>query len=157
MKYTFKVIIFITLFALVTIAGSVIKEHMKAAKPENEQPKVSSLSEADKHDLMMRKVIGNMAKTLPKMVDRETELFEMNYLSGQMHSSYRLLNAEKADFNTDLFVQRSHALSKEKICIQPGSAVLRSRPEYSVHNVYYDRNNKHLATIVIDQNDCKQP
>ena len=157
MKYTFKVIIFIILIAVVTIAGSVIKEHMKVAVSSKEQPKTSSLSEAKKHDLMMRKAIETMAKTLPKMVDGETELFEMLYISGQMHSSYRLLNVEKASFNTDLFIQRSRALSKEKICIQPGSAVLRSRPEYSVHNVYYDRNNKHLATIVIDENDCKKP
>jgi len=156
MKYFLRVVGIIILISVGVIASEIIKAYTKS-NVSTDAPLALKEKKIEQLDDLLRSVIKEQAKNLPMEVDGNTEVFQILYMSGQIHTSYRLLNIEKTNFQKEVFINQAYPFLKETTCLEPGTEIFRQRGEYSSHYKYYDRNNTYLATIVINEIDCNQP
>lgn len=143
------------MFAIVLIISETIKVAIKRSsdKPESVvNPKELSEQEIDK---ILRDVAEETASQLPMRVDSNTEVVQMTYLQGQIHTGFRLLNQNASEIDKNTFIRQIKPTLMKSVCTEPDYQIIRKREMYSIHYKYYDKDREHMATIVVDENDCK--
>lgn len=108
---------------------------------------------------LLREISNDMNKSLPMMVDKETELLTTygNVLNGerQVYYFYRFVNYREDTYSNVVEINRQRSRLKNSVCTQKSMETLRTLKTVYYYN-YSNMNRKQLFEIKINSNtDCR--
>jgi uncharacterized RDD family membrane protein YckC len=100
------------------------------------------------------KEIEKENKSLPVMLDSETEFFKMSFSNNTLYYQYRLVNKDAKDINSSMYYtyMKNQILPKACSTSDPNPTLAKG---YNLSFEYFDKNNNPITTILIKPSDCK--
>jgi hypothetical protein len=137
-----KVILFV---AAGVVAGYLVWWLIPEYLRKNEDPRSST---------RLSRIAADLNRSMPVMIDQETELMPVQGAEGVLIYNYRLVNYSVAQINRDKFA----AGAKQRVS-QNACKTADTRDEFLNKGVtlrynYYDKNKQHIATVDVTPADC---
>lgn len=98
--------------------------------------------------------IQEINKNLPKMIDDETELFNVALIDKTIEYKYHLVHFNADNIDKEKLYNIMYEPLKKQTCDNLYSNNSLSS-DYNVSYIYYDKNNNPIANISINAADCK--
>ena len=102
----------------------------------------------------LNKGAAEVNKTLPKMIDEETELTRVSALEGVVVYNYRLVNATSTDVNPDAFAAVKAQLIKGA-CTTPQTHDKFLKQDITLRYSYVDKDKHPIASFDVTLADCR--
>ncbi|STX61168.1 hypothetical protein [Legionella moravica] len=99
------------------------------------------------------KEIEKENEALPQMTDSETEFFKMKFSNHTLSYQYRLVNKRAFEINESMHTYLKNQLLS-KICNSTAPEPTLARG-FNLSFEYFDKNMKHITTILVKPSDCK--
>ena len=103
---------------------------------------------------VLARVAAEMNKTLPMMVDEDTELSSTIGVSGVLVYNYRLVNHSASDIDPAQFTAAIKPQVTNAACSTPETRDGFLKKGVSLRYMYGDKERTHVATIDVAPRDC---
>jgi hypothetical protein len=100
------------------------------------------------------KIAADINRSLPTMIDKETELLPMAGAPGMLIYSYRLVNFSAAQINHEKFAAAAKQQVVQGACGRPETRDDFLKKGVKLRYSYFDRERKHIATVDVTPADC---
>ncbi len=102
----------------------------------------------------LKKVAAEVNRTLPKMVDSETEMTSVDGLDATAVYNYRLVNVEAASVNAEQLVGALKPQVTKAVCAAPQTRDKFLRQGITLRYTYADKNGQRVASFDVVPTDC---
>ena len=102
----------------------------------------------------LRRVAGELNRSLPAMLDRETELFSTEGAPAMLIYHYRLVGFSAADVNAEQFAGAAKQQVVQGTCAHPATREDFLSKGVTLRYSYYDKDKQHIATVDVTPADC---
>jgi hypothetical protein len=102
----------------------------------------------------LRRVAAAINRSLPAMLDRETELFSTEGAPAMLVYHYRLVGFAAADVNPEEFAAAAKQQVVQGACGHPATREDFLTKGVTLRYSYYDKDKHHIATVDVSPNDC---
>jgi hypothetical protein len=102
----------------------------------------------------LNEVAAGLNKTLPMLVDKDTELMNTMGLDGVLVYNYRLVNHTAAQLDAQRLIAALTPQITKAACSTPDTRDGFLKQGVSLRYMYADRDRTHLATITVSPKDC---
>ncbi|MBL8918894.1 MAG: hypothetical protein JNJ54_08555 [Myxococcaceae bacterium] len=99
-------------------------------------------------------VASEVNKTLPMMLDKDTEFVSATGLEGTFVYNYRLVNHGAGDLDVAVFNSKMQPLITNAACTRPETRDGFLRKGVVLRYAYADRDRNHVTTIDVTPADC---
>ena len=139
---TTKIVLWVAVGA---VAGYLVWWLIPEYLRKNEDPRSST---------RLSRIAADLNRSMPVMIDQETELMPVQGAAGVLIYNYRLVNYSVAQINRDKFA----AGAKQRVS-QNACKTADTRDEFLNKGVtlrynYYDKDKQHIATVDVTPADC---
>lgn len=127
-------------FVIAVVGGNILKEVVTEASPGDLTQQITKL--ANKYN-----------KSLPMMIDKETELVSTGGINNFFRYSFRLVNVLASQLDAKQFQLEQRPQIQSYYCSSKDFAELR-KMGLAVQYVYMDKEYKEIVKIVVENGDC---
>jgi hypothetical protein len=100
------------------------------------------------------RIAAEINRSLPTMIDKETELLPMAGAAGMLIYSYRLVNFSTAQINYEKFAVAAKQQVVQGACGRPETRDDFLKKGVTLRYSYFDKDQKHIATVDVTPADC---
>ena len=102
----------------------------------------------------MNREAAQLNRSLPALLDKETELTITEGAHGMLIYKYRLVNASAARFDYPRFAAEAKPKLAQASCDNPATRGEFLTKGISLRYSYFDKDRRHLATVDVTPKDC---
>ena len=117
--------------------------------PQFFQEKVDPRSEE-----RLSKIAAEINRSVPVMIDKETELMPVEGHEGMLIYNYRLVSYEASKLNHAKFAAGAKQRVAQGACNQPELREEYLRKGVTLRYSYFDKDKQHIATVDVTPADC---
>ena len=103
---------------------------------------------------LLREIASELNKTMPKMIDKDTELMSAFALERTIGYNYRLVNLKARDVDSDRYVSLLKPNVANTACTTPETRDGLLRMGVTMQFKYFDMDRQHIATFSVKPSDC---
>ncbi len=117
-------------------------------------PELLKLNESPRSQARLGRIAAELNRSVPVMIDQETELMPVQGIEGVLIYNYRLVNYSAARINRDRFAAGAKQHLRQKAC-----NTVETRDDFLKEGVtlrysYYDKDKQPIATVDVTPADC---
>lgn len=139
---TIKIVLWV---AVGVVAGYVVWWLIPQYLRKNEDPRSSA---------RLSRIAAELNRSVPVMIDPETELMPVQSTEGVLIYNYRLVNYSAAQINRDKFAAGAKLRLSQNACNTAGTRDDFLKKGVSLRFTYYDKDKQHIATVDVTPADC---
>jgi hypothetical protein len=102
----------------------------------------------------LSKVAGEINRSVPVMIDKETELLPAEGADGMLIYNYRLVSYSVAQLDANKFAVGAKGRVSQGACSRPETRDDFLKKGVTLRYSYFDKDKQHIATIDITPSDC---
>jgi hypothetical protein len=102
----------------------------------------------------LSKVAAEINRSVPVMIDKETELLPVEGGDGMLIYNYRLVGYLAAQLNRDKFAVGAKQRVAQAACSRPETRDDFLKKGVTLRYSYFDKDKQHIATVDIRPSDC---
>jgi hypothetical protein len=102
----------------------------------------------------LAKMAAEINRSVPVMIDQETELMPAVGALGMLIYNYRLVNVSTAQVDHNKFAAGAKERLKQGVCNRPETRDDFLKKGVTLRYSYFDRDKQHIATIDVAPSDC---
>ena len=102
----------------------------------------------------LNKIAAEINRSIPVMIDQETELMPAVGEPGMLIYNYRLVNVSAAQVDHNKFAAGAKERLKESACNRPETRDNFLKKGVTLRYSYVDKDKQHIATIDVTPADC---
>ncbi|HVO92768.1 MAG TPA: hypothetical protein VMT22_08000 [Terriglobales bacterium] len=102
----------------------------------------------------LRQVADEINRSVPVMIDKETELMPSTVYDGMLVYNYRLVSYSVSQIDPRKFAAGVKQKVTQAACNRPETRDEFLKNGVTLRYAYFDKNNKHIATVDITPADC---
>lgn len=102
----------------------------------------------------LSKIAAEINRSIPMMIDQETELMPALAAPGILIYNYRLVNVSTAQVDHNKFAAGAKERLKEGACSRPETRDNLLKKGVTLRYSYFDKEKQHIATIDVMPADC---
>jgi hypothetical protein len=111
--------------------------------------------EADpRSEEFLGKIAAEINRSVPVMIDKETELMPAVGAPGMLIYNYRLVSYSVAEVDHDRFATGAKERVKQGACSRPETRDSLLKKGVTLRYSYFDRDKQHIATVDVAPSDC---
>jgi hypothetical protein len=103
---------------------------------------------------VLGKIAAEINRSVPVMIDQETELMPAAGAPGMLIYNYRLVNVSAAQVDHNKFAAGAKERLKEGACNRPETRDNLLKKGVTLRYSYFDKDKEHIATIDVTPADC---
>ena len=115
---------------------------------------ISSATEDARSRIALEKVAGEVNRSVPSMIDKDTQLVSASGLDGILVYNYKLINYTVAQIDHNRFAIGVKQKVAQAACNRPETRDDFLRKGVTLRYSYYDRNDQHIATVDVTPSNC---
>lgn len=100
------------------------------------------------------KMAAEINRSVPVMIDKETELMPAAAAPGMLIYSYRLVSYSITDLDYSKFATGAKERLKQGACNQPETRDNFLKKGVTLRYSYFDKDKQHIATVDVTPSDC---
>ena len=100
------------------------------------------------------KIAAEINRSIPVMIDQETELMPAVGAPGMLIYNYRLVNVSAAQVNHNRFAAGAKERLREGACNRPETRDNFLKKDVTLRYSYFDKDKQHIATVDVTPADC---
>lgn len=100
------------------------------------------------------KIAAEINRSVPVMIDQETELMPAGGAPGMLIYNYRLVNVSVAQLDHNKFAAGAKEKVTQGACNRPETRDGFLRKGVTLRYSYFDKDKKHIATFDVQPSDC---
>ncbi|MGE5818598.1 MAG: hypothetical protein ACM37Z_11280 [Deltaproteobacteria bacterium] len=139
---TIKIVLWV---AVGVVAGYVVWWLIPQYLRKNEDPRSSA---------RLSRIAAELNRSVPVMIDPETELMPVQSTEGVLIYNYRLVNYSAAQINRDKFAAGAKQRLSQNACNRAETRDDFLKKGVSLRFTYYDKDKQHIATVDVTPADC---
>lgn len=112
---------------------------------KNEDPRSST---------RLSRIAAELNRSVPVMIDPETELMPVQSTEGVLIYNYRLVNYSAAQINRDKFAAGAKQRLSQNACNTAATRDDFLKKGVTLRYTYYDKDKQHIATVDVTPADC---
>lgn len=102
----------------------------------------------------LARIAAGLNRSVPVMIDQETELMPAVGAPGMLIYNYRLVNVSVAQLDHNKFATGAKEQLKQGVCNRPETRDDFLRKGVTLRYSYFDKDKQHIATIDVTPSDC---
>ena len=102
----------------------------------------------------MNKIAAEINRSVPVMIDQETELMPAAGAPGMLIYNYRLGNVSVAQVDHNKFATGAKERLKQGVCNRPETRDDFLKKGVTLRYSYFDKDKQHIATVDVTPSDC---
>lgn len=102
----------------------------------------------------LEKIAAEINRSVPVMIDKETELMPVKGAPGVLTYNYRLVSYSASQIDAAKFAAGAKQRVTQGACSQPETRDDFLKKGVTLHYAYYDKDKKHVATVDVTPADC---
>ena len=102
----------------------------------------------------LAKIAAEINRSIPVMIDQETELMPAVGAPGMLNYNYRLVNVSAAQVDYNKFASGAKERLKESACNRPETRDNFLKKGVTLRYSYFDKDKQHIATVDVTPADC---
>lgn len=102
----------------------------------------------------LKKTAAEINRSVPVMIDKETELMPVEGEPGVLIYNYRLVSYSASQIDAAKFAARAKQRVAQGACNQPETRDDFLKKGVTLRYAYYDRDKRHIATVDVTLADC---
>ena len=102
----------------------------------------------------LKKVAAEINRSVPVMIDKETELMPVDGEPGMLIYNYRLVSYSASQIDPAKFVARAKQRVAQGACNQPETRDDFLKKGVTLRYAYYDKDKHPIATVDVTPSDC---
>jgi hypothetical protein len=102
----------------------------------------------------LSKVAAEINRSVPVMIDKETELLPVQGVDGMLIYNYRLVSYSAAQVDANKFAAGAKQRIAQAACSRPETRDDFLRKGVALRYSYFDKDKQHIATIDVKSSDC---
>ena len=139
---TIKIVLWV---AAGVVAGYVVWWLILEYLRKNEDPRSST---------RLSRIAAELNRSVPVMIDSETELMPVQSTEGVLIYNYRLVNYSAAQINRDKFAAGAKLRLSQNACNTAETRDDFLKKGVSLRFTYYDKDKQYIATVDVTPADC---
>jgi hypothetical protein len=139
---TIKIVLWV---AAGVVAGYLVWWLIPEYLRKNEDPRSST---------RLSRIAAELNRSVPVMIDPETELMPVQSTEGVLIYNYRLVNYSAAQINRDKFAAGAKQRLSQNACNTAGTRDDFLKKGVTLRYSYYDKDKQHIATVDVTPADC---
>ena len=100
------------------------------------------------------RVAAEINRSVPVMIDQETELMPAAGAPGMLIYNYRLVNVSFAQLDHNKFAAGAKERLKQGVCSRPETRDDFLKKGVTLRYSYFDKDKQHIATVDVVPSDC---
>jgi hypothetical protein len=100
------------------------------------------------------KIAAEINRSVPVMIDQETELMPAAGAPGMLIYNYRLVSYSAAQVDSQRFAANARARIAQTVCIRPETRDDFLKKGVTLRYSYFDKDKQHIATVDVTPADC---
>jgi hypothetical protein len=100
------------------------------------------------------KIVAEINRSVPVMIDKETELMPAVAAPAMLIYNYRLVSYSVAQVDHDRFAAGAKEQIKQGACSRPETRDTLLKKGVTLRYSYFDRDKQHIATVDVAPADC---
>lgn len=102
----------------------------------------------------LTKVAADLNKSVPVMIDKETELLPAEVAEGMLIYNYRLISFSAAHMDPKRFAAAARQQVTQGACNRPETRDGFLKKGVTLRYTYFDKDKQHIATVDVKPSDC---
>ena len=102
----------------------------------------------------LNKIAAEINRSVPVMIDQETELMPAAGAPGMLIYNYRLVNVSVARVDHSKFATGAKDRLKQGVCNRPETRDDFLKKGVTLRYSYFDKDKQHIATVDVTPSDC---
>ncbi len=102
----------------------------------------------------LNKIAAEINRSVPVMIDQETELMPAAGAPGMLIYNYRLVNVSVAQVDHSKFATGAKDRLKQGVCNRPETRDDFLKKGVTLRYSYFDKDKQHIATVDVTPSDC---
>jgi hypothetical protein len=102
----------------------------------------------------LSKVAAEINRSVPVMIDQETELLPVQGADGMLIYNYRLVSYSSAQLDAKKFAAGAKQRVAQSACSRPETRDDFLKKGVTLRYAYFDKDKQHIATIDVAPSDC---
>jgi hypothetical protein len=102
----------------------------------------------------LSKVAAEINRSVPVMIDQETELLPVQGADGMLIYNYRLVSYSSAQLDANKFAAGAKQRVAQSACSRPETRDDFLKRGVTLRYSYFDKDKQHIATIDVTPSDC---
>lgn len=103
---------------------------------------------------VLAKVVNEVNKQAPMMVDAETELMNAHALDGVIGYNYRMVNFEANELDPQIFIDQVRPATVNSVCTTPETRDSFLKNDITMRYTYYGRSREFVVSFDVTRADC---
>ncbi len=100
------------------------------------------------------KIAAEINRSVPVMIDQETELMPAAGAPGMLIYNYRLVSYSAAQVDSQRFAANARARIAQSVCSRPETRDDFLKKGVTLRYSYFDKDKQHIATVDVTPADC---
>ena len=101
------------------------------------------------------KIVAEINRSVPMMIDQETELMPAEGAPGMLIYNYRLVGYSVTQVDQERFAAGAKERVKQNACGRPETRDNLLKKGVTLRYSYFDKDKQHIATIDVTPSDCE--
>lgn len=119
-------------------------------------PAVMRRYEDPRSQARLSRIAAELNRSVPVMIDAETELMPLQSAPGLLIYSYRLVNYSLAQIDPAKFAAGARERVKQGACTTAETRADFLDKGVTLRYAYYDKEKRHIATVDVTPSDCQR-
>ncbi len=117
-------------------------------------PELLKINEDPRSQARLGRIAAELNRSVPVMIDPETELMPVQGEEGVLIYNYRLVHHSAAQINRDKFAAGAKPHLRQAACSTAETRDDFLKKGVTLRYAYYDKDKQHIATIDVTPADC---
>ncbi len=117
-------------------------------------PTFLKINEDPRSQTRLSRIAAELNRSVPVMIDQETELMPVQSAEGILIYNYRLVHYSVNQVDRDKFAAGAKPRLRQKACATPETRDDFLKKGVTLRYAYYDKNKQPIATIDVTPADC---
>jgi hypothetical protein len=117
-------------------------------------PELLKMNEDPRSQTRLSRIAAELNRSVPVMIDQETELMPVQSTEGVLIYNYRLVNYSVVKIDRDKFAAGAQQRVRQGACNTAETRDDFLKKGVTLRYTYYDKDKQHIATIDVTPADC---
>ena len=117
-------------------------------------PELLKINEDPRSQRRLGRIAAELNRSVPVMIDQETELMPVQGIEGVLIYNYRLVNYSVGQVDRDRFAAGAKQNLRQRACNTAETRDDFLKKGVTLRYTYYDKDKQHIATVDVTPADC---
>ena len=117
-------------------------------------PELLKINEDPRSQTRLSRIAAELNRSVPVMIDQETELLPVQSTEGVLIYNYRLVNYSVAQIDRDKFAVGAKQGLRQRACNTAETRDDFLKKGVTLRYSYYDKDKQHIVTVDVTAADC---